>query len=224
MTAKGFTLLEVLVALAVLGSVLATVFGVFSTGLRSISEGDERLTLALIAESLLNRADLDLTRSEMEVTGVMPDGVRWRVSKRPYQAAQARQGLVIEEQPRRAPREEDLLPPEDGERRREAGEGREEPGFGRRSAATGRDEQEPGAGRFGAGEGSPFRRGTDDAEGERRPAGAGAARLKAWLLTAEVGNGRGRSFTLSRLSLEGTRTGEAGRPEQGLGRSDGRPR
>jgi prepilin-type N-terminal cleavage/methylation domain-containing protein len=125
MNERGFTLLEVLVALAVLGSVLATVFGVFSSGLRSMSQGDDRLTLALIAESLLNRADLDLLRSQTEVTGSMPDGVSWRVTRRAYEPALARQGLEIEELPQRRERDENLLPPEDGEQAR-GGLGRED--------------------------------------------------------------------------------------------------
>ncbi len=204
MRAKGFTLLEVLVALAVLGSVLTTVFGVFSSGLRSLSQSDDRLTLALIAESLLNRADLDLTRAESEVSGSMPDGVRWRVTRRPYAASQATEGLQVEEAPRRPARDEDLLPPEEGEEQAAEGEGRREPGMTRASPYGG-DDETPSSDEPARTRRSSFasRAGT---EGEQQGSTAASpARLRAWLLTAEVANQRGLSFALSRLSVESAR-------------------
>jgi prepilin-type N-terminal cleavage/methylation domain-containing protein len=236
MNERGFTLLEVLVALAVLGSVLATVFGVFSSGLRSMSQGDDRLTLALIAESLLNRADLDLLRTQTEVTGSMPDGVSWRVTRRAYEPALARQGLEIEEPPRRRERDENLLPPEDGEQAR-GGLGREDSAGRSQSALASRSDTASNTGRtessssgFGRSESSSSSFGSPDrsafssssASGERREDGSpNAVRLKAWLLTAEVANQRGGSFALSRLSLEGSRqtpaAGEDGRSEAGRG-------
>lgn len=77
---RGFTLLEVLVAMAVLGAVMATVYGMVSGQLRRIARGDEQVTLALFAESLLDRAGLDLTGASAGATG---DGLRWRIDRTP---------------------------------------------------------------------------------------------------------------------------------------------
>jgi prepilin-type N-terminal cleavage/methylation domain-containing protein len=235
MNERGFTLLEVLVALAVLGSVLATVFGVFSSGLRSMSQGDDRLTLALIAESLLNRADLDLLRSQTEVTGSMAVGVSWRVTRRAYEPALARRGLEIEEPPRRRERDENLLPAEDGEQARGGlGRGdsadRDRSAFASRSDTASAARSESSSSGFGRGEsssssfGSPDRSAFSSRSGNREGSEGGSpnrVRLKAWLLTAEVANQRGGSFALSRLSLEGSRqtpaAGENGRSEAGRG-------
>lgn len=99
MTNRGFTLLEALVALAVLGMVLSGAFGVFSSGLRGLSRGDERLTVALFAESLLGRADLDLTTGDGEVGGRTADGMTWRVTRQAYDLAAVNEGLTLVEAP-----------------------------------------------------------------------------------------------------------------------------
>ena len=58
--AAGFTLLETLVALAILGIVLTAVYGVFGSGLRTAQRDEDRLLLALVARNLLARSALDL--------------------------------------------------------------------------------------------------------------------------------------------------------------------
>ena len=138
----------------------------------------------------------------------MPDGVSWRVTRRAYEPALARQGLEIEEPPRRRERDENLLPPEDGEQAR-GGEGREDSAgrsqsaFASRSdtaSSTGRTEclvqrlrpQRVSSSSFGSPDRSAFS--SSSASGERREGGSpNAVRLKAWLLTAEVANQRGGS-------------------------------
>jgi prepilin-type N-terminal cleavage/methylation domain-containing protein len=195
---RGFTLLEALVALAVLSTVLAAAFGVFSSGLKALSRGDERLTLALIAESLLERADVDLVRTRPEASGTMADGVSWRVTRTPYDPALLREGLTVVEAappPRRPGEDRDLLaeaagegplPREEGERRAEAGTDGARSGFGR-----------------GGGEADPGAENGFEAGRSRRP--TPPVRLRAWLLRAEVADARGGSFALSRLAVERAR-------------------
>jgi prepilin-type N-terminal cleavage/methylation domain-containing protein len=186
---RGFTLLEALVALAVLATVLASAFGVFSSGLRALSRGDQRLTLALIAESLLERADIDLVRARPEASGTMADGVSWRVTRTPYDPALLREGLTVVEAappPRRPGEDRDLLAEEAGEGLLPREGGDEEP----RAGATS-DEARPDAENgFEAGRARPAQR---------------PVRLRAWLLRAEVADARGGTFALSRLAVERAR-------------------
>jgi prepilin-type N-terminal cleavage/methylation domain-containing protein len=190
---KGFTLLEALVALAVLSTVLAGAFGVFSSGLKALSRGDERLTLALIAESLLDRADIDLVRTRPEASGTMADGVSWRVTRTPYDPALLQGGLTVVEAapPPRLPGEDrDLLAEEAGESL-----------LPREGKAAGTDERpESGLGRDGGGP-----RDADEGFAAGRRAIRPPLRLRAWLLRAEVANARGESFALGRLAVERAR-------------------
>ena len=81
--AAGFTLIETLVALAVLGTVMSVVYGMVSDQLRRIGRGDEQVTLALFAQNLLARTDLDLGRPGAPNEGSTADGLRWTVERIP---------------------------------------------------------------------------------------------------------------------------------------------
>lgn len=80
----GFTLIETLVALAIVGMVLTTVYGVFGSGLRSATRDEDRLLLALVAQNLLARSRFDLFPAESALTGDIGGGLRWRVEGEPY--------------------------------------------------------------------------------------------------------------------------------------------
>jgi type II secretion system protein I len=80
----GFTLLEALVALAILGVVLSTVFGIFGRGLQSARRDEDQLLLALVAQNLLARSRLDLFPAEDAITGDIGGGLRWRIEGEPY--------------------------------------------------------------------------------------------------------------------------------------------
>lgn len=80
----GFTLIETLVALAIVGMVLTTVYGIFGSGLRSATRDEDRLLLALVAQNLLARSRFDLFPAEGALTGDIGGGLRWRVEGEPY--------------------------------------------------------------------------------------------------------------------------------------------
>lgn len=87
-TGSGFTLLEVLVAFAVLAVALGIAFEVFSTGLRGSRVAQSYTTATLVAESLLDGVGIDTELSEGETGGVFANGYRWRVDIRPHQRGQ----------------------------------------------------------------------------------------------------------------------------------------
>lgn len=82
-SAKGFTLLEIVIALTLLGLVLVPTLGVFSTGLR-MNDAAERVGLAsLQAQSKLASVGRELPLVEGETSGTFEGGGRWslRISK-----------------------------------------------------------------------------------------------------------------------------------------------
>ncbi len=83
----GFTLLEVLVAFAILAVALGVAFEIFTTGLRGARSADALTRAVLIAESQLARigVETDLTPGESE--GETDDGTRWRIQIRDQPAA-----------------------------------------------------------------------------------------------------------------------------------------
>jgi len=82
--AAGFTLIETLVALAILGVVLSTVFAIFGGGLRAAHRDEDRLLLALVAQNLLDRSRLDLFPTAGSLSGDIGGGLRWRIDGVPY--------------------------------------------------------------------------------------------------------------------------------------------
>lgn len=80
----GFTLLETLVALAILGVIMATVYAVIGSGLRTAHRDEDRLLLGLVAQNLLARSRLDLNPKDGPITGDIEGGLRWRIEGEPY--------------------------------------------------------------------------------------------------------------------------------------------
>lgn len=195
----GFTLIETLVALAILGIVLTTVFGVFGNGLRGAHRDEDRLLLALVAQNLLARSRLDYRPTGAPLSGDIGGGLRWRIESEPYTLPE---GLLPE-----APEEPDLLPDDEGaaEAAGEPAARRDAPAGGgstlgqdtaRRSLAEeqaeGSEMGEPTAAADGADEpGTPA---TPGDEAEREP-----VRLRLVKITVEKGSER---FELSSLATE----------------------
>jgi prepilin-type N-terminal cleavage/methylation domain-containing protein len=80
---RGFTLIEVLVALAIVGMILVGVYRLFGTGVMNVSRGSDQLSLALTAEALLERTRADLDPRSGEVRGRLPNGQTWRLLAKP---------------------------------------------------------------------------------------------------------------------------------------------
>lgn len=82
--AAGFTLLEVLVAFAVLAVALGAAMEVFSTGLRSARAAHTHTIATLLAESRLESVGVEDPLTEGESSGEWDNGYRWRVEVLPY--------------------------------------------------------------------------------------------------------------------------------------------
>lgn len=79
----GFTLLEALVALAVLAIVGATVLELASLGVRGVTRAGEEAQLARLAADLLEGSDGPPAPGTL-ATGTTEDGLSWQVSSRPW--------------------------------------------------------------------------------------------------------------------------------------------
>lgn len=74
---QGFSLLEVLVAFAILAVSLGVVLQVISTGLRSLAVTEEYARAALLAESKLAAIGIELPLEEGVEEGELDDQYRW---------------------------------------------------------------------------------------------------------------------------------------------------
>jgi prepilin-type N-terminal cleavage/methylation domain-containing protein len=85
----GFTVIEVLVALAVLGLVLGAVYRIYGTGISAVDRHTAELRLALAAESILERTRADLDPRRGDLDGRLPDGTAYRVEALPLDLPRA---------------------------------------------------------------------------------------------------------------------------------------
>lgn len=81
---RGFTLLEVIVALAILAVFMAALMRLFSTGLHGLGAAEARTIATLLAESKLSAVGIESPLVEGETSGGFEGGYRWRASIRPY--------------------------------------------------------------------------------------------------------------------------------------------
>ena len=79
----GFTLIEIIVALAILAVALGTLFQAFSTGLRATAVTDRRAAAVMLAQSLLDRIGQDIPLAAGEQAGVSEDGLHWSIAIAP---------------------------------------------------------------------------------------------------------------------------------------------
>ncbi len=82
--AAGFTLLEVIVALAILAVALAALMQSFSTGLRGARAAERQTIATLLAESRLAAVGVEMPLEAGESGGEIDHGYRWRATVRPY--------------------------------------------------------------------------------------------------------------------------------------------
>lgn len=80
----GFTIVETLVALAILALSLAVLFEVISTGLRQVARAERRAEAGLLVQSVLARVGTEIPLQARHVDGQLANGFRWRVHMEPF--------------------------------------------------------------------------------------------------------------------------------------------
>ncbi|WP_052120454.1 type II secretion system protein [Inquilinus limosus] len=80
----GFTLVEVLVALAVLGSITAASLALLVSSRDRDSRAAAQLRAGLAAEAILERVGLDLPLAPRSVSGRLSDGSAWSLAIAPW--------------------------------------------------------------------------------------------------------------------------------------------
>jgi general secretion pathway protein I len=82
-SARGFTLIEVLIAFAILALTLAALMQVFGAGLRSSDAVDRHLMATMLARSILDDLGAEIPIAAGERTGEIGQGYRWTVRIQP---------------------------------------------------------------------------------------------------------------------------------------------
>lgn len=84
---SGFTLLEMLVALAILALALSVLFGMLSDGTRRTGEAEALADAGLHARSLLAKVGSEIPLQGGVTDGQLDNGFRWQVRVEPYGGA-----------------------------------------------------------------------------------------------------------------------------------------
>jgi general secretion pathway protein I len=80
----GFTLPEIIAALAILTVSLSVLFGLLSDGLRSTSRAEALAEATSLVQSLLDRVGTEMPLRPGTTTGEFADRFRWRLQIEPY--------------------------------------------------------------------------------------------------------------------------------------------
>jgi general secretion pathway protein I len=89
--AAGFTLVEVIVAIAILSLALGVLLNAISGGLRTTSQAERMAEAGSLAQSLLAQVGTELPIRPGQSTGEFPDGFRWRLSMQSFGDATERE-------------------------------------------------------------------------------------------------------------------------------------
>lgn len=92
---RGFTLLEVLVAFAILAVSLGGLLVAFSDGLRTVSRSVTISEATLRAQSVMEEVGRSIPVRPGQVAGVLEDGTRWQVSVEPFDTGETGAAAVI---------------------------------------------------------------------------------------------------------------------------------
>jgi general secretion pathway protein I len=92
---RGFTLIEVLVAFAILAVTLTALIQVFSTGLRSIMSVERYASATLLARSALEEVGTEIPLGAGERSANAGDGFAWHVRITPTLAPLASPGGLV---------------------------------------------------------------------------------------------------------------------------------
>lgn len=85
---RGFTLLEVLVGLAILGASLAVLLNLFGNSLNLTRESEAEVAAGAVAQSLLDRLGTDLPIRDGDHVGEAAGNMRWRLHVEPFGSSQ----------------------------------------------------------------------------------------------------------------------------------------
>jgi general secretion pathway protein I len=91
----GFTLVEVIVALAILSLGLSVLLGQMSGGLQQVASAEKMAEAGSLAQSLLAEVGNDLPIKVEERDGQFPNGYRWHLKMLPYGGAKEREEWPI---------------------------------------------------------------------------------------------------------------------------------
>ncbi len=80
----GFTLVEIVAALAILALSLSALLGVLSDGIARSGQAKEHAQAGSLAQSLLARVGTEIPIRQGTTTGEFPEGYRWRLQIEPY--------------------------------------------------------------------------------------------------------------------------------------------
>ncbi len=83
---SGFTLIEILIAFAILAVSLAVLFQSFSSGLDAVSRTERATSAVLLARSTLDRVGTDIPLAPGEHSGNSNGGLAWRIALAPASA------------------------------------------------------------------------------------------------------------------------------------------
>jgi general secretion pathway protein I len=92
---QGFTLLEVIVALAILGISVGVLFRVFSQQLDRTTGMETEAVATSLAQSLLADASAGDALTDGDKTGQFHNGFRWRIHTEPYGDAEDREAWPV---------------------------------------------------------------------------------------------------------------------------------
>lgn len=90
--ARGFSLLEVLVAFAVLAISLGVIMRIFAQGLDRVGDSDAYARAVTLAESKIAQVGAGIPLQEGETSGETEGGLRWRLRLEPYDPDQDKGG------------------------------------------------------------------------------------------------------------------------------------
>jgi general secretion pathway protein I len=80
----GFTLVEIVAALAILALSLSVLLQIISDGARRTDQAGRMAQAGLLAQSLLAKLGAELPLQPGETAGAFADGFRWRLRMEPY--------------------------------------------------------------------------------------------------------------------------------------------
>ncbi len=91
---RGFTLLELAVALAILALLFGYAFRSLSSALDRLGRGHTAAEAIVLAQSTLDRVGADIPISEEEIRGRTDDGFIWLVQTAPYTGPKPVNGVL----------------------------------------------------------------------------------------------------------------------------------